>query len=111
MQLARKREKALVGLEIEAGSIAATEVRSAGSETVSATAIAPLPDGAFADGEVADPAALTDSLRALFSEHKLAKRVRLGIANQRVVVRTLRLPALEDPKELDAAIRFQAQEQ
>jgi type IV pilus assembly protein PilM len=28
-----------------------------------------------------------------------------------VIVRTLRLPAIEDPKEMDAAIRFQAQEQ
>ena len=37
--------------------------------------------------------------------------MRLGIANQRVVVRTLRLPAIEDPDELDSAIRFSAQEQ
>ena len=42
------------------------------------------------------------ALRALFAEHKLGKRVRLGIANQRVVVRTLRLPAIEDPAELAA---------
>ena len=37
--------------------------------------------------------------------------MRLGVGNQRVVVRTLRLPAIEDPKELEAAVRFQAQEQ
>jgi type IV pilus assembly protein PilM len=37
--------------------------------------------------------------------------VRLGVGNQRIVVRTLRLPAIEDPKQLDAAVRFQAQEQ
>ena len=37
--------------------------------------------------------------------------MRLGIGNQRVVVRTLRLPAIEDPKEMEAAVRFQAQEQ
>ena len=37
--------------------------------------------------------------------------MRLGIANQRVVVRTLRLPAIEDPNELAAAVRFSAQEQ
>ena len=71
----------------------------------------PLATEVFRDGEVVDPAALTDALKSAFSEHKLSKRVRLGIANQRVVVRTLRLPAIEDPKELDAAVRFQAQDQ
>jgi type IV pilus assembly protein PilM len=50
-------------------------------------------------------------LKELFSANKLSKRVRLGVGNQRIVVRTLRLPAIEDPKELDAAVRFQAQEQ
>lgn len=111
MQIARKKEKALVGLEIETGSIAATEVRANGSTRVSATAVAPLAPEAFRDGEVGDAEALTEGLKRLYSENKLSKRVRLGIANQRVVVRTLRLPALEDPKELDAAIRFQAQDQ
>jgi type IV pilus assembly protein PilM len=111
IQLTRKREKALVGLEIEAGSIAATEIRANGSLQISATAISALPPGAFQDGEVADPETLAEALKEIFATHKLSKRVRLGIANQRVVVRTLRLPAIDDPKELEAAIRFQAQEQ
>lgn len=110
IQLMAKREKALVGLEIEADSIAAVELR-AGSAQLSKAAIAPLPDGAYRDGEVVDPDAVAETLRALFADHKLSKRVRLGIANQRVVVRTLRLPAIDDPKELDVAVRFQAQEQ
>jgi type IV pilus assembly protein PilM len=111
IQLPGKRDKSLVGLEIEAGSIAATEIRTNGEPTVAATAIAPLAPGVFSDGEVADADALGDALKSLFSEHKLSKRVRLGIANQRVVVRTLRLPMIEDPAELDAAVRFKAQEQ
>ncbi|MEX2108385.1 MAG: type IV pilus assembly protein PilM [Solirubrobacterales bacterium] len=111
IQLTRKREKALVGLEIEADSIAAAEVRVNGTSTLSTTAIAPLPPGAFIDGEVANPEALAEALSELFSSHKLSKRVRLGVGNQRVVVRTIRLPAIDDPKELDAAVRFQAQEQ
>ena len=36
--------------------------------------------------------------------------VRMGIASQRVVVRTLRMPRIEKPEEIDAAIRFQAEE-
>ena len=58
-----------------------------------------------------DPDSLAEALKALFAQHKLSKHVRLGIGNQRVVVRTLRLPAIEDPKEMEAAVRFQAQEQ
>lgn len=113
LQLTRKKTAAggIVGLDIEAGSIAAAEIESNGSVQVSAAAIEPLPAGAFHEGEVADPDGLAAGLKSLFGRHKLSKSVRLGIANQRVVVRTLRLPAIEDPKEMDAAIRFQAQEQ
>ena len=39
------------------------------------------------------------------------KRVRVGLANQKIVVRVIDLPYLEDAKELDAAVRFQAQDQ
>ena len=111
LQLTRKKsEKATVGLEIEAGSVAAAEVRVNGSSELTATAIAPLPSGAFDDGEVVDSDAVAATLRATFSENGLSKRVRLGIANQRVVVRTMRLPAIDDPIELDAAVRFEAEE-
>jgi len=105
------KESTLVGLEIEAGSIGVAEVRSNGAVQLSAAATAPLAPEAFHDGEVADPGSVAEALRELFAEHKLGKRVRLGIANQRVVVRTLRLPAIEDPGELAAAVRFSAQEQ
>jgi len=105
------KESALVGLEIESGSIGAAEVRSNGAAHMTAAATVPLPPEAFCDGEVSDPDSVTEALRELFSTNKLSKRVRLGIANQRVVVRTLRLPAIEDPAELAAAVRFSAQEQ
>ncbi len=111
LQITKKKDNVLVGLEIEAGSVAAAEIRANGSTQLVATAIAPMPSGAFHDGEVTDPVALAKVLRSFFSEHNLSRRVRLGIANQRVVVRTLRLPALEDPEKLEAAVRFQAQEQ
>jgi type IV pilus assembly protein PilM len=113
MRLTRNRKKtdAVAGLDIEAGSIAAAEVHVNGSAQVTASAIEPLPAGIFGEGEVADPDGLAEALKSLFSKHKLSKQVRLGVGNQRVVVRTLRLPAIEDPKELDAAVRFQAQEE
>jgi type IV pilus assembly protein PilM len=109
--ITKQKIDSVVGLDIEAGSIAATEVRVNGSAELKATAIAPLAPGSFHEGEVLDPDALAATLKELFAEHKLGKRVRLGVGNQRVVVRTLRLPAIEDPKQMEAAVRFQAQEQ
>jgi type IV pilus assembly protein PilM len=105
------KNSSVVGLDIEAGSIAATEVSVNGSVKVARTAIGELTPGAFDDGEVRDSAVLSSALRKLFSQHKLSKSVRLGVANQRVSVRTLRLPLIEDPKELDTAVRFQAQDE
>jgi type IV pilus assembly protein PilM len=107
----RNSDPTLVGLEIEAGSIGAAEVRSNGSARLAATASIAIPPEAFHDGEVTDPDAVAEALRSLFAANKLSRRVRLGIANQRVVVRTMRLPTIEDPAELDSAIRFTAQEQ
>ena len=111
MQLTSKSKPATnVGLEIEAGSIAATEVKANGSIEVTKTAIASLDPGIVSEGEVHDADALSSELKAFFSQNKLGKSVTLGVANQRVVVRTLRMPLIEDEKELDTAVRFQAQD-
>lgn len=112
LQLRRqKKSGGVVGVDIEAGSVAAAEVRRNGIVEVTGAAVEPLPAGAFHEGEIADPDSVAAALKSLFAEHKLSKRVRLGIGNQRLVVRVMRLPAIEDPKEMDAAVRFQAQEQ
>ncbi len=104
------KSKSIVGLDIEAGSVAATELRANGSIEVVAHGVMPLPAGVFREGEVADPDALGAVLKELFTENKLSRSVRLGIANQRVAVRSMRLPAIEDRDELETAIRFQAQD-
>jgi type IV pilus assembly protein PilM len=109
--LGRKKVGNLAGLNIEAGSVAVAEVSSNGSTQVVASAVQPLQPGVFHEGEVIDADGLVEALKSLYSKHKLSKRVRLGVGNQRVIVRTLRLPAIEDPKQMEAAIRFQAQEQ
>jgi type IV pilus assembly protein PilM len=105
-----KKSTSLVGLDINASSIAAVELRTNGSVEVVGHGVAPLAPGVFREGEVVDPDALGAALKQLFSERKLGNTVRLGIANQRVAVRTLYLPPIPDPKELATAIRFQAQE-
>lgn len=101
----------MVGLDIGTASVAAVELRSNGAVSVERTAIAPLPEGATQDGEVADSEALSGALKGFFTAGKLGRDVRLGIANQRVVVRTLRMPRVEKREEIENAIRFMAEEQ
>jgi type IV pilus assembly protein PilM len=109
--LTTTKKKSLVGLDLGAGSIAATEVRVNGRPAVAGYGIASLPTGVYHEGEVADAEALAEALKALFSERKLSRDVRLGIANQRVAVRTLFLPPIESADELATAIRFRAQDE
>jgi type IV pilus assembly protein PilM len=108
--LSTGKNKAVVGLDIEAGSVAAAEVSSNGHVAVTKFGALPLPPGAFRDGEVADGESLSAALKELFARNKLSKSVRLGLASQRVAVRVLRLPSIDDSKELQTAVRFQAQE-
>src|SRR5436309_4780706 len=107
----KKKDATITGLEIEAGSLAATEVRLNGGPTVTGSAVAPLAAGAVRAGEVADRDALSEGLRSMWAENKLSRRVRLGVANPGLVFRTMRLPAIESPEELAAAVRFQAQDE
>ena len=66
-----KRDKSIVGVDVEAGSIAATEVRANGRVEVIGQGVAPLPTGVFHEGEVADVEALGEALKELFSTYKL----------------------------------------
>jgi type IV pilus assembly protein PilM len=63
------------------------------------------------DGEVADGEALTEALRDLWSQHSwLDRKVRIGVANARIVVRVMELPPIENPKDLAVAVEFQAKD-
>jgi type IV pilus assembly protein PilM len=101
----------LVGLDIQPGYVTAVQARVNGSILVQHAAGAPLPPDTVREGEVLDGNALAETLREMFGQSRLDKRVRVGVANQRTVLRTLELPPLTDGKELDAAIRFQAEDQ
>jgi type IV pilus assembly protein PilM len=107
-----KRIKNLVGVDIDPSGITAAQVRINGGLNVETAAFTPLEPGIVRDGEVADAEGLADALRSLFRDNKgLGKRVRVGVANQKIVVRPLEMPYLADAKELDAAVRFTAQDQ
>ena len=104
----KQRSETVVGLDLDPSHIAAAEVHVNGSVTVKKGAIVALRPGVLRDGEASDPVALAEALRELFSENDLPRRVRLGIANQRIVVRSIDLPVIEDPKGLAAAVHAEA---
>lgn len=103
--------KQLVGLKIGGSQIAAARVRNGEFPELVQAARTALDHGIVVNGELRDPEALALALKAFFAEHKLPKRgVRLGIANNRIGVRTFEVTGIEDPKQLANAIRFRAQE-
>src|SRR3954453_13805841 len=105
-----KPSAAVVGLHLEQSEAIAAVARLDGGVTVQRAAAADLPLGAVRDGEVLDPEALGNALKRLFTEHRLPKRVRVGIANQRTIMRTIDLPPLERDAEIEAAVRMHAPE-
>jgi type IV pilus assembly protein PilM len=100
----RRHEQTIVGLDLDPSHIAAAEVHVNGRILVRKGGVADLRPGVLRDGEVVDSTALSDGLRALFAEHELSTHVRIGVANQRIVVRTLDLPVVSDANALEAAV-------
>ena len=100
-----------VGIDIGTRTITMAEVKHGrGSPTITNFGGVELPPNAVSEGEVLDPAAVSASLKELISSVKLgSKKVWLGVSNQRVVVRQVDLPWMED-KELRASLRYQVQE-
>lgn len=102
----------VVALDIGSSALAAVELK-AGRDRVSLTkaAVEPLAPGLIADGEIQQPEVLAGELKRFWKAHRFSgKKVRLGVANQRVLVRTIELPVLENPTELRAAVQFEAEE-
>jgi type IV pilus assembly protein PilM len=101
----------IVGLKIGASQLSAACLEVNGSAKLLQVAREPIPRGIVLGGEVRDIVALANELRAFFKKHKLPKRaVRVGIANNRIGVRTIELTGIEDPRQLANAVRFRAQE-
>lgn len=98
-----------VGLDIGTSAVRAARVGSGRrGNTLMGFAQVALPEGSVADGEVRDPGAVSEALSQLWRRSKMgSKKVIIGVANQRVVVRQVDLPYLE-PKEFGASLRFQA---
>ena len=83
-----------IGLDIGTSSVRAAELalRSSGPELVHFGQIA-LPEGTLRDGEVVDQAAVTEAIKELWAGVKFShKKVTVGVANPRVVVRQVEVP-------------------
>ena len=107
----RRRKRRLVGLKIGSSHLAAARVVNNGTADVVQLARDPLEAGIVVGGEPRQPDELANALKAFFKKHKLPKTgVRLGIANNRIGVRTLEITGIDDLKQLDNAVRFRAQE-
>jgi type IV pilus assembly protein PilM len=105
------RHKKLVGLKIGASQLSAARVVNNGSAELVQVAQQALEPGIVIGGELREPEALSEALKQFFSDNKLPKQdVRLGIASNRIGVRTFEIGGITDPKQLENAIRFRAQE-
>ncbi|MBK5226606.1 MAG: type IV pilus assembly protein PilM [Thermoleophilia bacterium] len=100
-----------VGLDLGRSSITAVRLRhQTGGSVLLEASLDTLPEGLIQEGEVRDVEALAYAIKEFWKTHKIkGKKVALGLANQKVVVRTLEFPLLEE-KELRTAIEFQAQD-
>ena len=106
-----KRSKRLVGLKIGGSQLAAARIVNNGVPELVQVAREPLGHGIVVGGELREPELLAEELKAFFRKHKLPRQgVRLGIANNRIGVRMFEIGGIDDPKQLENAIRFRAQE-
>lgn len=100
-----------VGLDIGTTCVRAVELRfGKDGTTLRRFGQVALPSGAVRGGEVTDPPAVAQALRQLWSEAGFgSKRVVLGLANQKIVVRQVDLPWMPLP-ELRASLPLYAQD-
>lgn len=100
-----------VGLDIGTSAVRAALVETRkGKPSLKRFGQVALPPGTVVGGEVVDETVMKDALSQLWKTAKLPKkRVVVGLANQRVIVRRIDLPYMDDD-ELRESLAFQAQE-
>jgi type IV pilus assembly protein PilM len=101
----------LVGLKIGASQLAAAVVLNDEVPEVQQLARTPFESGLIVDGEVRDEDALAGAMKQFFAEAGLpTKGVRIGLASNRIGVRTLEISGVADMARFDNAVRFKAHE-
>lgn len=104
----KQRSDRVLGLDVGPGAVRLADVEPGPRPVLRAFGQVDLPPGAFSAGEVVDVDAVADAIRRLWQETGLRQRtVRVGVASDRVMVRTIEIPDVADD-ELADALRFQA---
>jgi type IV pilus assembly protein PilM len=100
-----------VGLDIGTSGVRAAELTMGkGAATLERFGQVALPAGAVRDGEVIDADVVAGAIKQLWAQAKFSsKKVVVGVANQKVVVRQVDLPWLP-MKELRQSLAFQVQD-
>jgi hypothetical protein len=89
--------KRLVGLKVGGSQLAAARVANNGAAELLQVARHDLDPGIVVAGELRDPDALATALKDFFAVNKLPrKNVRLGIASNRIGVRTFEISGIDD---------------
>ncbi len=100
-----------IGLDIGTSGVRAAELAfGKGQVTLQRFGQVALPEGAVRDGEVINPDLVAEALKQLWAHTKFSgKKVVIGVANQKVVVRQVDLPWMP-LDELKKSLGFQVQD-
>ena len=103
--------RSAIGLDIGTSGVRAAELNFAkGEVTLAKFGQVALPEGAVRDGEVTDPIAVAEAIKQLWAHTKFtSKKVIIGVANQKVIVRQVDLAWLPED-ELRKSLAFQVQD-
>ena len=100
-----------IGLDIGSSAVRAAEIGiEKNQRRLRRYAQVGLAPGAVVDGEVVNPAVVSEALRRLWAEGGFSSsKVVLGVSGHRLIVRQADVPALND-EDLRSSLRFDAQE-
>jgi len=103
--------RSAIGLDIGTSGVRAAELSfGKGQVTLEKFGQVALPPGAVRDGEVVDPDAVAVAIKQLWAHTKFSsKKVVIGVANQKVIVRQVDLPWMP-ADELRKSLAFQVQD-
>ncbi len=103
--------RSAIGLDIGTSGVRAAELSfGKGQVTLEKFGQVALPEGAVRDGEVVDTDAVATAIKQLWSHTKFgSKKVVIGVANQKVIVRQVDLPWMP-LGELKKSLAFQVQD-
>jgi len=103
--------RSAIGLDIGTSGVRAAELSfGKGQVTLEKFGQVALPEGAVRDGEVVYPDAVADAVKQLWAHTKFSsKKVVIGVANQKVIVRQVDLPWMP-PADMKSTLPFQVQD-